>query len=302
MLDFSTVDTFIKPLFYVTDMQKRIFWGYLLASFLLALVILAKQKKLNRALYKKLLTRQFWINRSIILDIKLIFFNNMLWALWIAPFFGTQIALALAVRHGLVDVFGQGDFITASTLTISLSYTFILFVLDDFSRFFVHYSYHKIPVLWRFHAVHHSATTLTPITLYRVHIVEMLINACRSILVSGIVGGMFIYAVDGRISPFQILGASVFSLAFNLAGANLRHSHIWLSFGRFEHFILSPAQHQIHHSEHPKHYDKNFGVMIALWDRLFGTFVSSKGQRVDKFGLSQPVDQRFRSHIFGIKP
>ena len=62
-------------------------------------------------------------------------------------------------------------------------------------------------------------------------------------------------------------------------GATLHHSHIWLTYGRMlEHVFISPAQHQVHHSTDPQHYDRNFGTMLALWDWLFGTLYVIKGK------------------------
>ena len=194
---------------------------------------------------------------------------------------------------------GPGNFIDAPEILISVFFTVLLFIADDFSRFFVHMLYHKVPWLWRFHAVHHSATLLTPFTLYRVHIVEMLINTCRSILVYAGLGAIFIYLSKGKFSGLELFGASVFSIAFNLAGANLRHSHIWLSWGKFEKWIMSPAQHQIHHSAKPEHFDKNYGVMIGLWDYWLGSWLGSSNQTVEKVGLGKSVKQSYWASLKG---
>ena len=54
--------------------------------------------------------------------------------------------------------------------------------------------------------------------------------------------------------------------------ANLRHSHVWITYGRImERLLISPAQHQIHHSKNKVHFDRNFGVVLAIWDGMFGT-------------------------------
>ncbi|NRB40542.1 MAG: sterol desaturase family protein [Pseudomonadales bacterium] len=292
----------IEPLLYLADPQKRIFIGYLIASALLAAWVLSRQAQPIKPLIQHCFSKKLWLHPSMLLDLKLIFFNNMLWLLLLAPFFGTQIALALSTKRLLVAGFGAGDMFQISALSISLIYTVVLFIADDFARFFVHYLYHKIPLLWRFHAVHHSATLLTPLTLYRVHFIEMIVNAMRSIFIAGIVGGLFIYLFDGKIAPLQILGISIFSLIFNLAGSNLRHSSIWLGFGKVEKWVMSPAQHQIHHSAEPQHFDKNLGVMIALWDRLFGTWLASENEKVTAYGIGRDVQvkQTLANHLTGL--
>lgn len=302
MLDSALLLQLIDPLLMMTDPQKRVFWVYLLASGLLALWVLKREIRPIKPALKLLVSKKLWLNPSMLVDLKLILFNNTLWILLIAPYFGTQIALALSTKHVLQDSFGRGDFFTAGIYTSSLAYTLVLFVFDDFSRFFVHMLYHKIPLLWRFHAVHHSAKILTPLTLYRVHPIEMIINAFRSIFVAGVTGGVFIYLFDGKISAIQVLGISMFSLAFNLAGSNLRHSSIWLGWGKLEKWIMSPAQHQIHHSEKVEHFDKNYGVMIALWDRLFKSWVGSTNEKVESYGLGkgQNPDQTLTRHLMGL--
>ena len=86
---------------------------------------------------------------------------------------------------------------------------------------------------------------------------------------------------------YDILGANAFVFIFNFLGSNLRHSHIWLSWGdRLENYVISPAQHQIHHSDNPKHFDSNFGSALAIWDRLFNCHI--KASQVGKivYGIS----------------
>jgi sterol desaturase/sphingolipid hydroxylase (fatty acid hydroxylase superfamily) len=86
----------------------------------------------------------------------------------------------------------------------------------------------------------------------------------------------------------MVLGVNAFLFFFSLIGSNLRHSHVPISYGRFiEKWFISPKQHQIHHSK--KHFNKNYGGYIAIWDRVFGTLCLSNSVKVMKFGLR--VDQ-----------
>ena len=96
------------------------------------------------------------------------------------------------------------------------------------------------------------------------------------------------------LKMIDIVGANMFVFAFNVLGSNLRHSHIWLSWGNcIEKIFLSPAQHQIHHSYAPEHIDKNFGTCFALWDKLAGSWVPAEDtpeQRLS-FGLAPPLSK-----------
>jgi len=69
-----------------------------------------------------------------------------------------------------------------------------------------------------------------------------------------------------------------------LAGSNLRHSHIPLGFGSFERYIISPAQHQLHHSIDHGH--GNLGAYLALWDRWNKSFIWGSSADNLTFGLS----------------
>jgi hypothetical protein len=80
----------------------------------------------------------------------------------------------------------------------------------------------------------------------------------------------------------------------NALAANLRHSHVWLSFGPVvEHVLNSPAQHQIHHSDAPRHFNKNYGVNLSLWDWMFGTlYVTQSKPESIRFGTGE-ADERY---------
>ena len=80
-----------------------------------------------------------------------------------------------------------------------------------------------------------------------------------------------------------------------LAGGVLRHTNVWVSFGFLNWLIISPAQHQIHHSRDPKHWDKNFGYMLAVWDLLFHTLSVPRLRENLKFGIQGQDHSEFSS-------
>ena len=167
-------------------------------------------------------------------------------------------------------------------------FTFCYFVFDDFTKFITHTIMHKIPILWAIHKTHHSARTLTPITVFRTHPLEGIIFILRSAITQGIVIALFYYVYGNNISLVTILGANVFSFWFHLAGSNLRHSHIRISYWPWlEKIIISPAQHQVHHSTKKRHFNKNFGVTFAIWDWIFGSLKVSNQHEEIKFGICE---------------
>ena len=286
---------------YLLDPQKRIYWLYLLSSALIAVgVIMARRENLYRQLARAL-NWKLWLHPSSRIDFYWFLLNHVLRIVLVVPVLGGGVALAITLNRELYGWFGAGDFWQLPELSVTVFFTLVLFLTEDFSRFFVHYLYHKIPMLWRFHAIHHSATILTPMTLYRIHWAEMLVNSIRSLLVVGFVSAIFIYLFDNDIHLYTVFGASITAFLFNMAGSNLRHSSVWLGFGFFERWVVSPAQHQIHHSVSPEHIDKNFGATLAVWDRLFGSLMMSRDAKVESYGLAgKIVEQRFLSQQRGL--
>jgi len=275
------IDNVLSPILFLFEPQKRIYWLYILSSVLLIFLCRLGGK------YKASDIKSYVFNVSSVVDIAWLVVNQFLLKLWIAPFFAFQITMVIWVNGQLINLFGRGDFFKLEITWLTLLFAFVLFIVNDFCKFLVHFSFHRFPILWPFHAVHHSANTLTPLTLYRIHPVEFIINSLRSFLVGVLVSSAFVYLFANNISIFTVIGVNLFVFIFNLAGSNLRHSPFYLGFGRWEKWFISPAQHQIHHSVAFKHFDKNFGSALAIWDRLFNSLLLSKNEEVSGFGLDK---------------
>ncbi|CAI8741320.1 sterol desaturase family protein [Pseudomonas putida] len=211
---------------------------------------------------------------------------------------------------GLVDpyVLRSGDYIRFFTrlwgarvqveehLALSLLYGLGVFLLQDFIHYWAHRAYHS-RYLWAFHKVHHSATVLVPATASRVHFLEKVVERLIDLIFISAFAGVFWYACGGEISRYTLFGVTYMVFILNALAANLRHSHVWLSFGpRVEHVLNSPAQHQVHHSDAPRHFNKNFGVNLSLWDWMFGTlYVTHAQPEAIRFGTGEADHGRYLS-------
>ena len=217
-----------------------------------------------------------------------IFFINQFIMTFISPFLITQLTIATFLFYYFHSLpwLSPGMFSNQHALFIMFLFTTTHFILDDFTKFFVHRWMHKWPILWALHKVHHSATNLTPITVFRTHPLEGVLFSLRSAFTQAITISVFIFIFGNKVDLITVLGANIFTFIFNVLGSNLRHSHIGIRYWWWlEYILISPAQHQLHHSISKKHHDKNFGVAFAFWDWLFGSLHHSEEFETLKLGL-----------------
>ncbi len=274
----------LSPLWVFLKAESRVFWLFLLSSFFLVVVFLWQADRLSiKSIKQTLFSTRYWFHPSSRKDVGLLFLNAWVKVFILVPLLAGHLAGIVFVSTMLQRHFSDAPSVALSYTAIMLLFSVVFFVTEDFSRFYLHRLMHKVPILWRLHKTHHSAEVLTPLTLFRVHPLEMCLYQIRQLVVISVVGGIFVWFFGGKVSGLSILGVDAFGFLFNFLGANLRHSHIPLSFGRFEKWFVSPAQHQIHHSSDPVHFNKNFGTCFALWDRVFNCWY--QGVRTQKLSV-----------------
>lgn len=265
---------------YLFNPGKRLFWGYLLSS----LVIVFVYAGLARRPLGDYFNRAIWWHRSARLDYLYFVVISILKTVLILPLVIGVQQVAFFVYRSLENVFGYQAAVIVDTNLLMALYTLSLFVVSDFSRYWLHRLMHSVSWLWEFHKVHHSAEVLTPFTFYRVHPLENLLFGFRYALVSGLVTGIFVYLFGAGLQLWQILGLNVFVLLAHVIGDNLRHSHVDLGYPDWlERYLISPAQHQFHHSYHGTR--KNYGGVLAVWDRCFGSLRLSRKDDQYHFGV-----------------
>jgi sterol desaturase/sphingolipid hydroxylase (fatty acid hydroxylase superfamily) len=158
----------------------------------------------------------------------------------------------------------------------------------DFYTYTAHYLLHRVELLWQFHKVHHSALALIPVTTRRSHPVQEVFNATWNSMGVGAWIAAFSCVTSLPLADVTILGINAWMLIDMFSFHHLRHSHIYMRYPAWlERVIMSPAQHQIHHSREERHLDRNFGLLFSCWDRLFGTIVYSEPEPVTNLGLTE---------------
>ena len=273
---------------YLFDANKRIYLIYLVSAALLAIPVYLRLNSTYSltGFFKFLLPWRIYSALSARHDYALLIVNKLIKSA-IFPFIViTMVPVAISTSSFLEWTFGYITPIEFAATTIVFLFTLFLFVADDFTRFILHYVLHNNRVLWEFHKVHHSAQVLTPFTIYRSHPVESLLYALRMALTQGFVVGCCYYLFGATLQMVDILGANLFVFLFNFCGSNLRHSHIWLGWGdKLEGIFISPAQHQIHHSADPRHFNSNYGSALACWDKMFNSLIKSSTVNEKKFTI-----------------
>ncbi len=296
-------ETLEYPLTYLWHWNERLHWFYLLWCLLLAIVVYfvsdARGKQGDaKGLIQFLFPKEIYHSHQAVVDLVFAYTERISYLLIITPLFLWMFAAgakgATFVAHQLM---ASPNRWAGDPQLMRWLYTLLYFVVLDFSVFYAHWLQHKFSWLWEFHKVHHSAVTLTPVTLLRMHPIDYVLNLGLSGLLLGLLQGSFFYYVQ-QVSPVQIVGLNLFLFIFYLSGFNLRHSHIWLSFGqRGSQWFISPAMHQVHHSSDEAHIDKNLGFFLSIWDKLFGSLYVPKSKEELRLGLSDGTTKEYHSVV-----
>ena len=283
----------ISPLFYWDLPTQRVYWLYLVSALILAgfayhLVYRRRISQKPKSFFEFCFPRQIYSHKSAVTDYKFFVVNRIAFLFFIAPvILGSQFS-SQAVGDLLAAISQRPDgFLWEAGWMGVVALTMGVILAHDFAIFFTHSLQHRIPILWEFHKVHHSAEVLTPITVYRMHPVDDLFTGSFVGLMTGAVYGVFSHIYVDVPHEFSVNGINIILFSFYLIGMNLRHSHIWLPYtGAWGHVFMSPAHHQIHHGAAPEFYDRNMGFIFAFWDWAAGTLYVPDSYQQIEFGLA----------------
>lgn len=240
--------------------------------------------------------KELWKHPSSRLDAKYYLLIQPIYLLFVFPVANLALWASGGITLGLEQWLGPSP-LQLGPWAGNILYTLGLFVAVDFALFYSHYLTHKYPLLWYFHKVHHSAEALVPFTAMRFHPLDALWNVCFAGAFTTVMGGLLRYGFCGDASEVKLLGNNIIIALSYLTTHNLRHMHIWLHYPRWlNRFLISPAQHQIHHSQERRHWDKNMGYLLPIWDRLFGTLYTPQGKEDFALGVQGMPAEGLQSH------
>ncbi|MEO1025118.1 MAG: creatininase family protein [Pseudomonadota bacterium] len=288
--------------------SQKAFYLYLLSAFVIAIGTYvyfsyreenARPDGVSKGLIGFIFDRDVWLHRSALQDYMYFAFNALVYYGIVAQLLISGHVFFGAFSQGLEALFGTLSApIFASSPLSAVLYTIAVVLAIDLGVWLTHYLQHKVKLLWQFHQVHHSAEVLTPLTVYRMHPVDLFFTGVATTALIALALAGFTYMTQVRPSEMTVMNVNVVIFAFYLIGYNLRHSHIWVSYPRWLSYILiSPAQHQIHHSIDEKHWDRNMGLIFAFWDWVFGTLYVPDGYEKLEYGVKRDEPNPFDSVV-----
>ncbi|MGV8918338.1 MAG: sterol desaturase family protein [Pseudomonas sp.] len=152
---------------------------------------------------------------------------------------------------------------------------FILFMGQEFLYYWYHRASHTINWFWATHSVHHTPNELT------------LASALRLGWTGKLTGTTLFFAplIWIGFSPTAVLSV----VAGNLLYQFWLHAPWMPKLGPLEWVLNTPTHHKIHHASNPQYMDRNYGGVLIIFDRLFGTFVDERDDVVIRYGLTEPL-------------
>lgn len=156
-------------------------------------------------------------------------------------------------------------------------------VVSEFALYWAHRLAHEWPLLWRFHAIHHSVVKLWVVNTGRFHFIDSL---------KSIVLGMSILLILG--APMEVL---TWLSAITAYIGILTHCNVEMRFGILSWIFNTPGLHRWHHSRDLREGNKNYGENIVLWDMVFGTWFNEPRRPPADIGISEAMPRRFLDQL-----
>ena len=202
---------------------------------------------------------------------------------------GTLLNMYLCILNGGVDLLFRAVYIVVlvyayqfhfiSFAVYPFLYWFLLFVFEDFVFYFEHRIDHFCRFFWAVHVTHHSSEEFNLTTGFRSSVLQPLYR--------------FIYFI-----PLVLLGFRAIDIVFmysltQIYGILVHTQYINKMPRWFEAVFVSPSHHRVHHASNIRYLDKNMGMVLIIWDRLFGTFQKEVKEDPIRYGLTTQLNHPY---------
>lgn len=157
-------------------------------------------------------------------------------------------------------------------------YWAMLFLAEDFIFYWLHRFDHQVRFFWATHVTHHSSEQLNFSVGFRSSVFQPLYR--------------FIYFIPLALAGFKPLDIVFMYSATQIWGI-LLHTELIYKMGWLEYVLITPSHHRVHHASNPRYLDKNLGMCLVVWDKLFGTFqpeLPPSAYQPIKYGLTKNLE------------
>lgn len=154
-------------------------------------------------------------------------------------------------------------------------YWFLLFILEDFVFYVLHYFDHYIRFFWAIHVTHHSSQKFNLTTGFRSSVFQPLYR--------------FIYFIPLALAGFQPADILLMYSITQIYGI-LVHTEYDIRLGWLEQLLVTPSNHRVHHASNTEYLDKNMGMCLIIWDKIFGTYQEQLPTVKPHYGITTPLE------------
>lgn len=242
-----------------------------LKGLLLAILVFVPLERLFSLHHDQKLLRRFWRSDLI--------FYVLLNGLLVRLGLGVAIAFGVLLAAWLVPSRLQ-DWVAALPFWVQLP---VAILIADLGFYAVHRLFHKVPWLWKFHAIHHSIEEMDWLAAHRVHPVDQILTKGASLVP--------IFALG-----FSIEALAAYALIYHWQSL-LIHSNLRIGFGPLRWLLASPQFHHWHHANQREAYDKNFAGQLSFLDALLGTMHLPGRDTPTRYGTDDPVPPDYVSQL-----
>jgi sterol desaturase/sphingolipid hydroxylase (fatty acid hydroxylase superfamily) len=159
------------------------------------------------------------------------------------------------------------------------AYWLLLLLAEDFAFYWMHRFDHEIRFFWAVHVTHHSSMEFNFTTGFRSSVLEPLYR--------------FVYFIPLVWLGFRPLDI-IFMYALTQIWGTFVHTKLIDKMGWLEYIFVTPSHHRVHHASNPKYLDKNMGMFLIIWDKMFGTFqkeLSAEAYEPIRYGLTKNLEK-----------
>lgn len=161
------------------------------------------------------------------------------------------------------------------TIENAILYWVILAIAEDFMFYWLHRIDHFCRFFWAVHVTHHSSEEYNLTVGFRSSVFQPLYRFIYFIPIS-------LMGFEGKDIMFMYAATQIYGI--------LVHTQTVKKLGVFEYLLVTPSHHRVHHASNVKYLDKNMGMFLIIWDKMFGTFQKEEDNEPVKFGLTTNIN------------